>query len=79
MTASPTCSMSATGLIGMSNPEMPSYASNEFWSGGYLHTRDIGTIDENGWVQITDRVKDVIKTGGEWVSSLEIEDIHSQL
>jgi fatty-acyl-CoA synthase len=53
-------------------------ASADLWSGGYLHTGDIGSIDENGWVQITDRAKDVIKTGGEWVSSLEIEDILSQ-
>jgi fatty-acyl-CoA synthase len=53
-------------------------ASAELWSGGYLHTGDIGTIDEHGWLQITDRAKDVIKTGGEWVSSLEIEDILSQ-
>ncbi|HME24782.1 MAG TPA: fatty acid--CoA ligase [Acetobacteraceae bacterium] len=53
-------------------------ASEELWSGGYLHTGDIGTIDESGWLQITDRAKDVIKTGGEWVSSLEIEDILSQ-
>jgi fatty-acyl-CoA synthase len=53
-------------------------ASAELWSGGYLHTGDIGTIDERGWLQITDRAKDVIKTGGEWVSSLEIEDILSQ-
>ena len=53
-------------------------ASAELWSAGYLHTGDIGTIDEHGWLQITDRAKDVIKTGGEWVSSLEIEDILSQ-
>ena len=53
-------------------------ASADLWAGGYLHTGDIGTIDEGGWVQITDRAKDVIKTGGEWVSSLEIEDILSQ-
>lgn len=53
-------------------------ASEDLWSGGYLHTGDIGTIDESGWLQITDRAKDVIKTGGEWVSSLEIEDILSQ-
>jgi fatty-acyl-CoA synthase len=55
-----------------------SNASAELWSAGYLHTGDIGTIDEHGWLQITDRAKDVIKTGGEWVSSLEIEDILSQ-
>jgi fatty-acyl-CoA synthase len=56
------------------NPE----ASENLWSGGYLHTNDIGTIDAEGYLQVTDRLKDVIKTGGEWVSSLEIEDIISQ-
>jgi fatty-acyl-CoA synthase len=54
------------------------HATTDLWRGGYLHTGDIGTIDEDGWVQITDRAKDVIKTGGEWVSSLEIEDILAQ-
>ena len=39
---------------------------------------DIGNIDANGYLQITDRLKDVIKTGGEWVSSLELEDLISQ-
>ncbi len=53
-------------------------ASDELWAGGYLHTNDIGNIDVNGYLQVTDRLKDVIKTGGEWVSSLEIEDIISQ-
>ena len=52
--------------------------SEELWEGGWLHTGDIGFIDEEGYLQITDRLKDVIKTGGEWVSSLEIEDIISQ-
>ncbi|MGO9392705.1 fatty acid--CoA ligase [Rhodoblastus sp.] len=56
------------------NPE----ASETLWAGGYLHTNDIGNIDSHGYVQVTDRLKDVIKTGGEWVSSLEIEDIISQ-
>jgi fatty-acyl-CoA synthase len=36
-------------------------------------------MDEGGYVQITDRLKDVIKSGGEWVSSLEMEDLISQL
>lgn len=53
-------------------------ASKELWRGGYLHTQDIASIDPEGYVQITDRLKDVIKTGGEWVSSLAIEDIISQ-
>jgi fatty-acyl-CoA synthase len=52
--------------------------SEELWSGGWLHTGDIGFIDEEGYLQITDRLKDVIKTGGEWISSLELEDIISQ-
>jgi fatty-acyl-CoA synthase len=52
--------------------------SEQLWRGGYLHTGDIGYIDTQGYLQITDRIKDVIKTGGEWISSLEIEDIISQ-
>jgi len=52
--------------------------SEELWRGGWLHTGDIGFIDEEGYLQITDRMKDVIKTGGEWISSLELEDIISQ-
>ncbi|MBN3785983.1 fatty acid--CoA ligase [Burkholderia sp. Ac-20353] len=53
-------------------------ASEALWAGGYLHTNDIGVIDSDGRLQITDRIKDVIKTGGEWVSSLELEDILSR-
>jgi fatty-acyl-CoA synthase len=56
------------------NPE----ASETLWEGGYLHTQDIANIDEAGYIQITDRIKDVIKSGGEWVSSLEIESLISQ-
>jgi fatty-acyl-CoA synthase len=52
--------------------------SEHLWRGGFLHTGDIGYIDPQGYLQITDRIKDVIKTGGEWISSLEIEDIISQ-
>jgi fatty-acyl-CoA synthase len=52
--------------------------SEQLWRGGYLHTNDIASIDADGYVGITDRLKDVIKSGGEWVSSLEIEDILSQ-
>jgi fatty-acyl-CoA synthase len=53
-------------------------ATAQLWRGGYLHTNDIGLITNSGGLQITDRMKDVIKTGGEWVSSLEIEDIISR-
>ena len=53
-------------------------ASEALWAGGYLHTNDIGVIDGEGYLQVTDRLKDVIKTGGEWVSSLELEDLISR-
>jgi fatty-acyl-CoA synthase len=56
------------------NPE----ATEELWEGGYLHTQDIGVIDARGYLQLVDRIKDVIKTGGEWVSSIELESIISQ-
>ena len=52
--------------------------SNALWKGGYLHTGDIGYLDETGSLQITDRMKDVIKSGGEWISSLELENIVSK-
>ena len=52
--------------------------SENLWRGGYLHTNDIGTIDPEGYLLITDRIKDVVKSGGEWISSLVIEDIISQ-
>jgi fatty-acyl-CoA synthase len=42
---------------------------------GYFDTGDVATIDPLGYMQITDRVKDVIKSGGEWISSIEIENI----
>jgi len=53
-------------------------ASSELWAGGYLHTQDIGNIDARGYVKITDRIKDVIKTAGEWTSSLQLEDVVMQ-
>ena len=52
--------------------------SEELWKGGYLHTGDVGYIDDTGSLQITDRMKDIIKSGGEWISSLELEDIVSR-
>jgi fatty-acyl-CoA synthase len=50
-------------------------ASAELWRGGYLHTQDVGALDESGSLRITDRMKDVIKSGGEWVSSLQLEEL----
>ncbi|HTY98887.1 MAG TPA: fatty acid--CoA ligase [Rhodocyclaceae bacterium] len=52
-----------------------SEASEALWAGGYLHTSDIGNINAAGYLKVTDRIKDVIKIGGEWTSSLELEDI----
>jgi fatty-acyl-CoA synthase len=49
--------------------------SEDLWRGGWLHTGDVGFIDDQGYLKITDRIKDVVKTGGEWVSSLDIEDL----
>ncbi len=48
--------------------------SEVLWEGGYLHTGDVANIDAKRYISITDRIKDVIKIGGEWVSSLELED-----
>ncbi|MEO8667241.1 MAG: long-chain-fatty-acid--CoA ligase [Bauldia sp.] len=42
---------------------------------GYFDTGDVSTIDANGYMAITDRSKDVIKSGGEWISSIEIENL----
>jgi fatty-acyl-CoA synthase len=53
-------------------------ASERLWAGGYMHTEDIGVVEADGYLRIVDRIKDVIKTGGEWVSSLQIEDLLSQ-
>ena len=50
----------------------------ELWEHGWLHTGDVATIDDFGFIDIRDRIKDVIKTGGEWISSLELEDLISR-
>jgi fatty-acyl-CoA synthase len=52
--------------------------TKELWRNGWLHSGDVGYIDSEGYLQITDRIKDVIKTGGEWVSSLDLENLISQ-
>jgi len=51
--------------------------SEELWAGGWMHTGDVAHVDEHGYVQIVDRLKDVIKSGGEWIVSLELENLLS--
>jgi fatty-acyl-CoA synthase len=51
--------------------------SEELWAGGWMHTGDVAHVDEYGYIQIVDRLKDVIKSGGEWIVSLELENLLS--
>ena len=44
------------------------------WEGGWFDTGDVATIDERGYMSIVDRAKDVIKSGGEWISSIDLEN-----
>lgn len=52
-----------------------SAASSALWAGGWMHTQDIATIDRNGFVRIRDRLKDIVKSGGEWIDSVHLEDL----
>jgi fatty-acyl-CoA synthase len=45
-----------------------------FDDAGWLRTGDVATVDEDGYVQVVDRRKDVIKSGGEWISSIDVEN-----
>jgi fatty-acyl-CoA synthase len=47
----------------------------ELWRGGYLHTGDVATIDGRHNLKIADRIKDMIKSGGEWISSIDLENL----
>jgi fatty-acyl-CoA synthase len=57
------------------NPE----ASAELWQGGWMHTGDIGRFDDEGYLHLVDRQKDAIKTGGEWISSITLENLIGQV
>lgn len=48
---------------------------NSFTKDGYFRSGDAGTIDSEGYLKITDRIKDVIKSGGEWISSIDMENV----
>jgi fatty-acyl-CoA synthase len=49
-------------------------SAESFTADGWFRTGDVVTIDEEGYIQITDRAKDVIKSGGEWISSVDLEN-----
>lgn len=49
--------------------------SEALWFGGWLHTGDLAAMDERGLLLMRDRIKDVVKSGGEWISSLLLEDL----
>jgi fatty-acyl-CoA synthase len=51
--------------------------TEELWAGGWMHTGDVANVDEYGYIQIVDRLKDLIKSGGEWIVSLELENLLS--
>jgi fatty-acyl-CoA synthase len=53
--------------------EAPEASAAAFTPDGWLRTGDVGTLDCRGWLRITDRAKDVIKSGGEWISSVDLE------
>lgn len=50
----------------------------QLWEGGWLHTGDVASMEPDNTITIKDRIKDVIKTGGEWLSSLDLENLISQ-
>ena len=49
--------------------------TQELWAGGWLHTGDMAVVDEEGYLTIVDRIKDAVKSGGEWIPTLILEDL----
>ena len=49
-------------------------SADRFLEGGWWRSGDVGTVDENGYLKVTDRIKDVVKSGGEWISSIDMEN-----
>lgn len=57
------------------NYEGDDAGSEALWRGGWLHTQDIVSHDDQGFIIVRDRLKDVIKSGGEWISSVQLENL----
>jgi fatty-acyl-CoA synthase len=51
--------------------------TEQLWSGDWMHTGDVANVDQHGYIQIVDRTRDIIKSGGEWIVSLELENLLS--
>jgi fatty-acyl-CoA synthase len=49
--------------------------SKPSFEGGWFHTGDVGTLDEEGYVRLVDRTRDLVKSGGEWISSVDLENL----
>jgi fatty-acyl-CoA synthase len=49
--------------------------SKEAFAGGWYHTGDVATIDEEGYIRLVDRTKDLVKSAGEWISSVDLENL----
>ena len=49
--------------------------TEDLWRGGWMHTGDMAVMDEEGYVTIVDRIKDAIKSGGEWIPTITLEDV----
>ena len=47
---------------------------DKFTADGWLRTGDVASVDEHGYIRIVDRTKDLIKSGGEWISSVDMEN-----
>jgi fatty-acyl-CoA synthase len=56
------------------NPDMPDDLGEDKFRDGWLRTGDVGTLTPDGFLTLTDRAKDVIKSGGEWISSVDLEN-----